>query len=99
MWRLHRIVHWINRIAQRCDDFMTATQGVRDEQKLLAFGEFLLNENHGPVRLVTDNDTRWNSVLFMIERALALKDSIEIFCWRATRDGALANEEVLTDDD
>ncbi|KAK4170588.1 hypothetical protein QBC36DRAFT_145183, partial [Triangularia setosa] len=33
-----------------------------------------------------DNDTRWNSVYFMIERAMVLKDPLEVFSVRWSRE-------------
>ena len=36
------------------------------------------------LQLVADNDTRWNSVFLMIQRALQLKKSVDLYCLQST---------------
>ena len=65
--KLHNIVVWICRSSQRIEKF-EALQG-----KAIDEGSQFTEQIY---RLVHDNDTRWNSLFAMIERALKLRESI-----------------------
>lgn len=46
----------------------------------------LLDSKLTSLQLRPDNDTRWNSVYLMVERAMQLRDVINLFCQRSVRD-------------
>jgi hypothetical protein len=63
------------------------------------FGQYLIDGSVVGLQLRADNDTRWNSVYFMVERALLLRDPLQVFCARFAREKDLPAEDVLDSDD
>jgi hypothetical protein len=70
--RLHNIITYICRSPQRRETFRTIRQ-ITDSE-----GDF--NDAFDHLSLKVDNATRWNSLYLMIERAIKLKDRIDLFC-------------------
>jgi hypothetical protein len=70
--RLHNIITYICRSPQRREKFRTI-KTITDEE-----GDF--NSEFDHLSLKVDNATRWNSLYLMIERAIKLKDRIDLFC-------------------
>ena len=66
---------WICRLPQRIEKFETLQRKAIDEG--CQFTEQIY-------RLVHDNDTRWNSLFAMIERALKLRESIDEYIFKET---------------
>jgi hypothetical protein len=71
--KLHNIVHWVRHSPQRRDAFTTVCKIQNAE------GSSLFDPNLSHLKLVVDNDTRWNSVHAMISRALKLRSQITYF--------------------
>jgi hypothetical protein len=100
--KLHNIVHFIRRSPQRRDKFVDIVKkaGLSPEA-LIELGDAAVDG--GFVQLVADNDSRWNSVYSMIERAIRLRDQIELFCiWSASETDAkrrLSGEDRLEPED
>ncbi|KAH6874576.1 hypothetical protein B0T10DRAFT_205318 [Thelonectria olida] len=95
---------WIRRSPQRRERFLDLTYGKLTEEELLEFGQVLWNlRDLGELMVKQDNDTRWNSFLASAERAMKLKDPIEVFQRRALQERdakrRLPAEYVLRDDD
>ncbi|EAQ87078.1 hypothetical protein CHGG_08331 [Chaetomium globosum CBS 148.51] len=80
--KLHNIVHFVRRSPQRRDSFAEVMPGKLTAEEVEEFGRILFDGDLSSLQLRPDNDTRWNSVFFMIERALLLRVPIEIFCHR-----------------
>ena len=51
----------------------------RSTQRIQRFKSLI--EANG-LRLIRDNSTRWNSWYMMLERALKLKEAIQIYCFK-----------------
>ncbi|KAF5698483.1 hat family dimerization, partial [Fusarium mundagurra] len=101
--RLHNLMSWIRRSPQRRERFLDLTYGTLTEEELLEFGQVLWNlRDLGGLMVKQDNDTRWNAFLASAERAMKLKDPIEVF-QRALQERdakrRLPAEYVLHDDD
>jgi hypothetical protein len=83
--KLHYVVLYILKTPQRLQRFLA---GFKDEVS--------------PTDLMPkrDNSTRWNSVYYMIQRALRLKDNLDVFCSLNTRDRigdeGLLSSQILT---
>jgi hypothetical protein len=71
--KLHNIIVYICRSPQRRTKFANI-KAITDEE-----GNFNTEFDH--LSLLTDNATRWNSLYLMIERAIKLKDRIDLFCY------------------
>jgi hypothetical protein len=102
--RLHNLMTWIRKSPQRREQFLDLTYGKLTEEELLEFGQVLWNlRDLGGLMVKQDNDTRWNSFLTSAERAMKLKDPIEIFQRRALQEKdpkrRLPAEYVLRNDD
>ena len=102
--RLHDLMGWIRRAAQRREQFLQLTRGELTEEELLEFGQVLWNALEvGGLMVKQDNDTRWNSFFESAKRALQLKDPIEIFQRRMVNEKdpkkRLPEEYLLRDDD
>ena len=78
--KLHNIIHFIRRSPQRRNKFVDIVQRAGLSPEALAELGDVVNERDSKfVQLVTDNDTRWNSIYLMIERALRLRFQINWF--------------------
>lgn len=78
--KLHDLMGWIRRSPQRREKFLQLTRGELTEEELLEFGQVLWNTRElGGLMVKQDNAARWNSFFESAERALLLKDPIEIF--------------------
>jgi hypothetical protein len=84
--KLHYLVHFIRRSPQRRKSFLEVAKGQLSEEEREEFGSILLDANTAKLQLQADNDTRWNSVYLMIERAMVLKDPLEVFSVRWSRE-------------
>jgi hypothetical protein len=84
--KLHNLVHWIRRSPQRRDAFLSISLGTVDQEILDELGMWLVNDELKGVMVRADNDTRWNSIYLMIERALKLRPVIQVFCRLASSD-------------
>ena len=78
--KLHNLVHWIRRSPQRRDSFLNMSLGTVDDEILDELGIWLVNDELKGLMVRADNDTRWNSIYLMIERALKLRPVIQVFC-------------------
>jgi hypothetical protein len=102
--KLHDLMGWIRRGAQRREQFLQLTRGELTEEELLEFGQVLWDTRElGGLMVKQDNDTRWNSFFESAKRALQLKDPIEIFQRRMVNERdpkkRLPEEYLLGDDD
>jgi hypothetical protein len=79
------------------------TKGHLTPEKAESFGDELFNSAIMGLTLKADNATRWNSVFFVIERALKLKIQIRIFCEgflaRGERSQRFPEEDMLSTGD
>ena len=77
--------------------------GTVDQEILDELGMWLVNDELKGVMVRADNDTRWNSIYLMIERALKLRPVIQVFCRLASsdpdRDKRLPESLVLKQED
>lgn len=93
--KLHNIVTWIRGSPQRRQAFFE----VQSDQEL----RFFVEDSQPPLQTVRDNDTRWNSTLSMVERALRLKPAIDLFSARTQEERdlkkRLLKEDILTTED
>lgn len=71
--KLHNIIRWICRSPQRIEAFETLQRKAMNEGNQIT--ELIY-------KLVRDNDTRWNSLFAMIERALKLRESIDEYIFK-----------------
>ncbi|KAK3934195.1 ribonuclease H-like domain-containing protein, partial [Diplogelasinospora grovesii] len=94
--KLHFIVHFIRRSPQRRDAFAGVAKGDLLEEEKVEFGAILLDADIAKLHLRADNDTRWHSVYHMIDRALVLRDALDIFCKRYVRLGQLEPDSLLS---
>lgn len=97
--KLHHIVHYIRRSPQRRDTFVKVTQF--KQASATTVGDFnTLLDPEASLQLVADNETRWNSVFLMIERAIRLRESVDLYYIQsvAEKDG-LSQEDILTAED
>ena len=102
--KLHDLMGWIRRGAQRREQFLQLTRGELTEEELLEFGQVLWDTREfGGLMVKQDNDTRWNSFFESAKRALQLKDPVEIFQRRMVNERdpkkRLPEEYLLRDDD
>ena len=97
--KLHFLVHWIRRSPQRRDAFSGIAKGQLLEEEEEEFGAILSDKAIANLQLRADNDTRWHSVYYMIDRALTLRDPLEVFCQRFVRIAELEDESLLTQSD
>ena len=97
--KLHHIVHHIRRSPQRRDTFVKVTQFKQASATTVGDFNALLNPA-ASLQLVADNETRWNSVFLMIERAIRLRESVDLYYIQsiAKKDG-LSQEDILTTED
>ena len=85
--RLHNLMTWIRNSPQRREQFLDLTYGKLTEEELLEFGQVLWSlHDLGGLMVKQDNNTRWNSFLTSVERAMRLKDPIEVFQRRALQE-------------
>jgi hypothetical protein len=102
--KLHNLEVWIGRSPQRKEGFARITRGELSEEQIHEFGQVLWNISElGGLALKQDNDTRWNSFFTSAERALKLKDPIDIYAQQMSREKdknkRLPAENILTEDD
>lgn len=96
--KLHNIVHFVRRSPQRRDSFAEVMAGKLTAEEVEEFGRILFDGDLSSLQLRPDNDTRWNSVFFMIERALLLRVPIELFCHRWHRMEKDPQKKLPTED-
>jgi hAT family C-terminal dimerisation region len=106
--KLHNVVKYIRNTPQRREDFEDIARGELQRQKdriaVTALpdeeAEFVSRE---PLAVIQDNETRWNSVYCMIQRAFLLKDPLDLFIKRAlekpAKDSPLPQDDELSADD
>jgi hAT family C-terminal dimerisation region len=106
--KLHNIVTYILSTPQRREEFEEKVQGEIEKQKEFLARTVQRNEDADvilkhPLTVVRDNLTRWNSVFAMIQRAIILKDPLDLFIKRAREKPAselpLPEEDELTASD
>ena len=96
--KLHNVIKFIRRSSQRREEFLRI--GSSDGIDFDSLDELMV---------VSDNATRWNSAFNMIDRALRLRERIDVFCnchQRAIRqprredgdDGSVTNDTLTHDD-
>lgn len=113
--KLHYLVHFVRRTPQRRDVFNDLTNGnppskiiknpanfivgklFDDEEEDLE--AILIDPGIRNLQLKADNDTRWHSVYYMIERALILRDPLTKFSTRFINLGQLSDDAVLSTED
>jgi len=80
--KLHYTVHYVRFSPQRREAFRTIAGGVLLPEKEEKFGVVSSDPAVAHLELKADNTTRWHSVYYMIERAVALKDPLDMFIQR-----------------
>ena len=106
--RLHNIVHFIRRSPRRREAFarvmefrQTPATEVDKFNLFLTGSDDPTPDDPAPsLQLVADNETRWNSTYFMVERAIKLRESIDLYYVHsvAEKDGISA-KDILKDND
>lgn len=101
--KLHNVVTFIRRTPQRREAF----------QKIVVHDTELVY-HYNQLQVVTDNETRWNSVYSMIDRALKLKDRLDFYLYQnkegathgsrrkrasSSADPLLLQHDILTEND
>jgi hypothetical protein len=94
--KLHHIVHYIRRSPQRRDTFVKLAKF--KEASATEVGDFDALLDPASLQLVADNETRWNSVFLMVERAIRLRESVHLYCMQSVGDG-LSQEDALVPED
>jgi len=103
--KLRSISYMIRSSPQRKEKFRDIVKGNVTEEDLDKFGDLNVDPVKGRLaikgRLATKgyNDTRWNSVYFMIERAICLRDALDFQCKLWVDDKTLEAEDTLSNDD
>jgi len=80
--KLHYAVQYVRHSPQRREVFRTIAGGVVLPEEEEEFGAFFADPAIAHLELRTDNATRWHSVYSMIERAVLLKDPLDVFIHR-----------------
>jgi hypothetical protein len=80
--KLHYAVHYVRFSPQRREAFRTIAGGVILPEEEEEFGAIFADPAVAHLELRTDNTTRWHSVYHMIERAVVLKDPLDVFIQR-----------------
>jgi hypothetical protein len=80
--KLHYAVHYVRHSPQRREAFSNIAQGRLLPEELEEFGAILVDPAIAKLQLQADNATRWHSVFHMIDRALALRDPLDVFIAR-----------------
>ncbi len=103
--KLHNVVVYIRRTPQRREEFEEKVKDkLKELQDALAAtiqpGEEPEDVRKEPLMVIQDNNTRWNSVFAMIQRALLLRDPLDLFIKRALekpeKDKPLPQEDELS---
>ena len=86
--KLHNVVTYIRGTSQRREEFQEKARGELEKQKQHLAATVRPDEDFElatkqPLMVVQDNQTRWNSIFSMIQRAFLLKDAIDLFIKRA----------------
>jgi hypothetical protein len=86
--KLHNVVKYIRSTPQRREEFEDIVRGELQRQKDRLARTALPDEepefvSKEPLAVTQDNETRWNSVFCMIERAFLLKDPLDLYVKRA----------------
>ena len=86
--KLHNITTYIRTTPQRREEFEEKVSAELERQKDRIAATARPDEDvdtvmKEPLMVVQDNQTRWNSVFCMIQRALLLKDPLDLFVKRA----------------
>jgi hypothetical protein len=106
--KLHNVVVYIRRTPQRREEFdKYAGEKLKELESVLERMQAELDlyeeEKKDPLMVTQDNSTRWNSTYLMIERALKLRDTIDLFIKRAVekpkKDAPLSRDDELSSDD
>jgi hypothetical protein len=80
--KLHYTVHYVRHSPQRREAFSSIAQGRLSPEEQQEFGAILVDPAVAKLQLQADNATRWHSVFHMIDRALALRDPLDVFIAR-----------------
>ena len=106
--KLHNVVQYIRDSPQRREEFEDIVRGELQRQKDRLAETALPDEDpefvsREPLAVIQDNETRWNSVFCMIQRAFLLKDPLDLYVKRAlekpARDSPLPEEDELSAQD
>ena len=97
--KLRGIAYTIRNSPPRKEKFRDIAQGQVTPEELDKFGDLEINPDNGRLHLKGDNDTRWNSVYFMIERAVKLRSPLDFICKMWVGNGSLSVAALLTDRD
>jgi hypothetical protein len=76
------VVHFIRRSPQRRETFLQIARGQLSEEEAREFGSVVFDRNIEGLQLCGDNSTRWNSVFYMIQRAVRLRAQVDFWCHR-----------------
>ena len=108
MGKLHNVVKYIRSTPQRREEFEDIVRGELQRQKDRLARTALPDEepefvSKEPLAVTQDNETRWNSVFCMIERAFLLKDPLDLYVKRAlekpAKDSPLPGDDELSAQD
>jgi hypothetical protein len=106
--KLHNVVKYIRSTPQRREEFEDIVRGELQRQKDRLARTALPDEepefvSKEPLAVTQDNETRWNSVFCMIERAFLLKDPLDLYVKRAlekpAKDSPLPGDDELSAQD
>lgn len=75
--KLHNVVKFIRASPQRCERFLEISQEDHDPTDFTIF-----DESPAELKLMLNNDTRWNSTYMMIQRALVKEEAIDSLSMR-----------------
>lgn len=101
--KLHNVVTYIRSTPQRREEFEEKVRGELENQRSYLAATAQPDEDvelveKEPLMVVQDNQTRWNSIYCMIQRAFLLKDPLDLFIKRA-REKSTGNSPLPKDDE
>ncbi|KAF5493178.1 hypothetical protein CGCF413_v010406 [Colletotrichum fructicola] len=96
--KLHNVVKFIRASPQRCERFLEISQEDHDSTDFTIF-----DESPAELKLMLNNDTRWNSTYMMIQRALVKQEAIDKFIYENSKlkdpSKKLSPDDYLTEED
>lgn len=94
---------FVRRSPQRKERFREIAKNKLTESERRKYGDILLEPEVHSTMLAGDNDTRWNSVYFMIQRAFDLRPVVDMYCHWSLRQPDVSKripaEDVLSKED